>query len=56
MDGRLSREISETLGVKQGNLKSSDNYKIYANPLLDTLDSANLGVQLVSAHAQMIFI
>ena len=46
MDGRLSREISETLGVKQGNLKSSDNYKIYANPLLDTLDSANLGVQL----------
>ena len=46
MDGKLSREISETLGVKQGNIKSSDNYKIYANPLLDTLDSANLGVLL----------
>ena len=46
MEGKLSRKISETLGVKQGNIKSSDNYKIYANPLLDALDSANLGVQL----------
>ena len=46
MDGKLSREISETLGVKQGNIKSSDSYKIYANPLLYMLDSANLGVQL----------
>ena len=46
MYGKLSREISETLRVKQGNIKSSDNYKIYANPLLDTLDSANLGVLL----------
>ena len=46
MEGKLSRKISATLGVKQGNMKSSDNYKIYANPLLDALDSANLGVQL----------
>ena len=46
MEGKLSRKISETLGVKQGNIKSSDNYKIYANPLLDALDSANLAVQL----------
>ena len=46
MDNKLSREISEKSGVKQGHIKSSDNYKIYANPLLDTLESANLGVQL----------
>ena len=32
--------------MKQGNIKSSDNYKIYINPLLDTVDSANLGVWL----------
>ena len=44
MKGQLSRNISENLGVKQGNIKSSDNYKIYINPLLDTVDSANLGV------------
>ena len=61
MDSNLSREISETLGVKQGNIKSSESYKIYANPLLDMLDSAYLGVQLGpvncgSAHAQMIYI
>ena len=30
--------------MKQGHIKSSDNYKIYINPLLDTVDSANLGV------------
>ena len=44
MKGQLSRNFSENLGVKQGNIKSSDNYKIYINPLLDTVDSANLGV------------
>ena len=46
MKGQLSRNISENLGVKQGNIKSSDNYKIYINPLSDTVDSANLGVWL----------
>ena len=44
MKGKVSRSITESLGVKQGNIKSSDNYKIYNNPLLDTVDSANLGV------------
>ena len=44
MKGQLSRNFSENLGVKQGNIKSSDNYKIYINPLLNTVDSANLGV------------
>ena len=46
MDGKLSRSINETLGVKQGHIKSSDNYKIYNNPLLDMLDRASLGVQI----------
>ena len=44
MKGHLSRDITEDLGVKQGRNKSSDHYKIYIAPLLDTLDSANLGV------------
>ena len=44
MNGQLSRNISETLGVKQGRNKSSDHYKIYVAPLLDTLDTAQLGV------------
>jgi hypothetical protein len=42
MKGQLSRNFTENLGVKQGHIKSSDNYKIYVNPLLDTMDSANL--------------
>ena len=44
MNGQLSRNIIEKRGVKQGHIKSSDNYKIYINPLLDTVDSACLGV------------
>ena len=44
MNGQLSRSIREMLGVKQGRNKSSDHYKVYIAPLLDTLDSANLGV------------
>ena len=44
MNGKLSRSIEETLGVKQGRNKSSDHYKIYIAPLLDTLENANLGV------------
>ena len=46
MNGHLSRNFEETLGVKQGHIKSSDDYKIYINPLLDTVDSANLGIWL----------
>ena len=44
MKGKLSRRIAEYSGVKQGNIKSSDHYKIYVNTLLDTIESANLGV------------
>ena len=38
MNGQLSRNIKETLGVKQGHIKSSDHYTAYNGPLLDTLE------------------
>ena len=44
MDGKLSRNIEENLGVKQGRDKSSDHYKSYIAPLLDTTDNSCLGV------------
>ena len=44
MDGFLSQSIDEHTGVKQGNIKSSDHYKIYINPFLNTIDSSTLGV------------
>ena len=44
MNGNLSRPIGETLGVKQGNIKSSDHYTVYNTPVLDTLEEATLGV------------
>ena len=46
MNGQLSRSIEETLGVKQGRNKSSDQFKIDIAPLLDTLDNDNLGFGL----------
>ena len=46
LNGFLSKTISESKGVKQGQIKSSDHYKIYVNPLLDMIDSANLGIQI----------
>ena len=44
MNGKLSRPIQETLGVKQGNIKSSDHYTAYNGPVLDTLEGVSLGV------------
>ena len=44
MSGKLSRKFEETAGVKQGHINSSDNYKIYINPALNTLDASTLGV------------
>ena len=43
MDGNLSRPINEELGVRQGHIKSSDNFRIFINPCLVTLDESNLG-------------
>ena len=44
MKGKLSSEIKESLGVKQGHINSSDHYKIYIGPCLETLEDAQLGV------------
>ena len=44
MNGQLSSSFTEQAGVKQGNIKSSDHYKIYITPLLDTADVSNLGI------------
>ena len=44
MQGKLSRQIEEKLGVKQGHINSSDNYKVYINPALDTFENSTLGV------------
>ena len=46
MKGKISKPLVESLGVGQGKIRSSDHYKIYINPGLDTLDSANLGVNI----------
>ena len=50
-NGQLSRNFTETLGVKQGHRKSSDNYKIYINSLLDAVGSDQS--MLVRVHVQM---
>ena len=44
MKGQLSQPFEETLGVKQGRVRSSDNYNLYINPLLDTLEESQLGI------------
>ena len=46
MEGKLSRPIEEKLGVLQGKIKSSDHYKIFNSPALDSLDNFHLGYQL----------
>ena len=53
MNGKLSRSINEKFGVKQGRNKSSDHYKVYIAPLLDTLGSANLGVWIGSINVSV---
>ena len=46
LNKKISCELVETLGVKQGNTKSSDYYKIYNKYLLDTVEAASLGVEI----------
>ena len=48
MKEKLSSKILEQKGVKQGQIKSSDHYRIYINPLRDMVDSAELGVWIGS--------
>ena len=51
MNVNLSCEVVETLGVKQGQIDSSDAYKIYIGPCLDTLEDAQLGVWIGPINA-----
>ena len=44
MNGKLSSEFEETLGVKQGHINSSDHYKVYINSVFETLDESDLGL------------
>ena len=44
MNSQLSKPLIERLGVKQGHIRSSNNYKVYLNPLLDTLEECELGI------------
>ena len=44
LNGMLSDSLTENRGVKQGQIKSSDHFKIYINPLLNAIDNSNLGV------------
>ena len=46
MNGKLSKPLKEYRGVGQGKIRSSDHYKNYINPVLETLESADLGVQI----------
>ena len=46
MKGKISESLTENLGVGQGKIRSSDHYKIYINPVLETLESADLGINI----------
>ena len=53
MQGKLSRSCEETLGVKQGQINSSDDYKVYVNPALNTFDASGLGVTIGTKPNQL---
>ena len=46
MNRKVSSELNETLGCKQGSVKSGDHWKIYVAPGLEAMDSAQLGVSI----------
>ena len=46
LDNMISKPLNESLGVGQGKIRSSDHYKNYINPVLLTLDGAELGVNI----------
>ena len=51
MNRKVSKPLKKNLGVGQGMIRSSDHYKIYINPVLETLDRANLGVNIGPINA-----
>ena len=46
LNSKISKPLNESLGVGQGKIRSSDHYKNYINPVLLTLDGAELGVSI----------
>ena len=46
MKGKILKPLIEKGGVGQGKIRSSDHYKVYINPVLETLESARLGVNI----------
>ena len=50
-NGKLSSEIKESLGCKQGNVKSSDHFKIYTSPALEAIDNSDLGEWIGPIHS-----
>ena len=42
-EGKVSREISEWKGSRQGHKRSSGHFKSYINPCLETANSSKLG-------------
>ena len=46
MKGKISQPLLEKGGVGQGKIRLSDHYKVYINPILETLESAGLGVNI----------
>ena len=45
-DGQLSEPFEIAQGIRQGGLLSTDLYKLYQNPLLNTLQSSRLGARI----------
>ena len=46
MNQQISQHLYENLGVGQGKIRSSNHFKIYRNPVLETLDNAGLGINI----------
>ena len=45
-DNKISQQFPVTQGVEQGDILSSDLYKIYINPLLSNLSDSYLGMKI----------
>lgn len=45
-DGQLSLPFEISQGIRQGGILSTDLYKLYQNPLLNTLQSSGLGARI----------
>ena len=45
-DGQLPEPIEIAQGIRQGGILSTDLYKLYQNPLLNTLQSSGMGARI----------